>query len=150
MSEKISSFSDLRAYRQARELALEIYSKSQLWPKDEIYSLTSQVRRSSRAVGAALAEAWAKRRYPAHFLNKLTDGDAELQETCHWIEVASECGYLSAEQADQLLKSAKEIGKMVGSMILKHESFCRVLEKKPASAGQKRTDTRCQMAEDGP
>jgi four helix bundle protein len=134
MTEKISTFSDLRAYRQARNLAHQLYEKSRQWPKDEIYSLTSQVRRSSRAVGASLAEAWAKRRYPAHFLSKLTDADAELQETCHWIETASECGYLSAEEASQLLKSAKEIGKMIGTMMLKHESFCRVLEKEPSSA----------------
>lgn len=133
MSEKISSFSDLRAYRQARDLARQLYEKSRQWPKDEIYSLTSQIRRSSRAVGAAVAEAWAKRRYPAHFLNKLTDADAELQETCHWIETVSECGYLSAEEADQMLRSAKEIGKMIGTMMLKHESFCGALEKEPAS-----------------
>ena len=124
MTEKISSFSDLRAYQQARELAAEIYATSRLWPKDEIYSLTSQIRRSSRAVGASLAEAWAKRRYPAHFLSKLTDSDAELQETCHWIETAAECGPLGPEDAGRLIKSAKEIGKMIGTMMQKYESFC--------------------------
>ena len=134
MSEKISSFSDLRAYRQARDLARQLYEKSRIWPKEEVYSLTSQIRRSSRSVGASLAEAWAKRRYPAHFLSKLTDADAELQETSHWIETASECGYVSAEEASQMLKSEKEIGKMIGTIMLKHESFCRVLDKGPASA----------------
>lgn len=136
MAEQISSFSDLRAYRKARELALQIYSRSREWPKDEIYSLISQIRRSSRAVGASLAEAWAKRRYPAHFLSKLTDTDAELQETCHWIETACECGYLTAEQANQLHLQTKEIGKMIGVMMLKHKSFCGVSEKEPASGGR--------------
>lgn len=132
MPEKISTFSDLRAYRQARDLALQLYEKSRQWPKEETYSLTSQIRRSSRAVGASLAEAWAKRRYPAHFLSKLTDSDAELQETCHWIETAVECGHLESEEADRLLRSAKEIGKMIGAMMLKHESFCGVSEKESA------------------
>ena len=134
MTEKISTFSDLRAYRQARDLARQLFEKSRMWPKDEVYSLTTQIRRSFRSVGASLAEAWAKRRYPAHFLSKLTDADAELQETCHWIETASECGFVPTEEANQLLKSAKEIGKMIGTMMLKHESFCRILEKEPASA----------------
>jgi len=134
MTEKISTFSDLRAYRQARDLARQLYEKSRMWPKDEVYSLTSQIRRSSRSVGASLAEAWAKRRYPAHFLSKLTDADAELQETCHWIETASECGYMCPAEANQRLKSAKEIGKMIGAIMLKHESFCRVWDKEPASA----------------
>lgn len=133
MTEKIASFSDLRAYRQTRDLALQLYEKSRPWPKEEIYSLTSQIRRSSRAVGASLAEAWAKRRYPAHFLSKLTDADAELQETCHWIEAAAECGHLDVEEAGRLIKSAKEIGKMIGTMMLKHESFCRILDKEPTS-----------------
>lgn len=87
--------------------------------------MTSQIRRSSRAVGAALAEAWAKRSYPAHFLSKLTDADAELQETCHWIETAHECEYLQPEKKEELLQTAREIGKMIGMMMLKHESFCR-------------------------
>ena len=134
MTEKISTFSDLRAYRQARDLARQLYEKSRMWPKDEAYSLTSQIRRSSRSAGASLAEAWAKRRYPAHFLSKLTDADAELQETCHWIETASECGHMSPAEANQMLKSAKEIGKMIGAIMFKQESFCRVLDKEPASA----------------
>ena len=125
MAEKISSFRELKAYQAARSLAKIIFEASQAWPKEEAYSLTSQIRRSSRAVGAALAEAWAKRSYPAHFLSKLTDADAELQEICHWIETAAECGYFTQARGEEFVKTAQQIGRMIGTMMLKHESFCR-------------------------
>ena len=79
MAEIISSFKELRAYQEAVRLQEMVFEESKLWPKEEIYALTSQIRRSSRAIGAAMAEAWAKRRYPAHFLSKMTDADAEPQ-----------------------------------------------------------------------
>ena len=85
MAEIISSFKELRAYQEAVRLQEMVFEESKLWPKEELYALTSQIRRSSRAIGAAMAEAWAKRRYPAHFLSKMTDADAELQESQHWI-----------------------------------------------------------------
>ena len=125
MAEKISSFRELKAYQAARSLAQNLFEESKRWPKDEVYSLTSQIRRSSRSVGAALAEAWAKRSYPAHFLSKLTDADAELQEVYHWIETATECNYFTPTQETELLKDVKEIGRMIGTMMLKYESFCR-------------------------
>ena len=125
MAEKISSYRELKAYQAARSLAQNLFEESKRWPKDEVYSLTSQIRRSSRSVGAALAEAWAKRSYPAHFLSKLTDADAELQEVYHWIETATECNYFTPAQETELLKNAKEIGRMIGTMMLKYESFCR-------------------------
>jgi len=133
MAERISSYRDLKAYQTARSLAQQLFVESKAWPKEEIYSLTSQIRRSSRAVGAALAEAWAKRNYPAHFLSKLTDADAELQETCHWVETANECGYLPIAKQEELLRTAEEIGKMVGMMMRKHESFCRAAGTKAAN-----------------
>lgn len=125
MAEKISSFRELKAYQAARSLAQNLFEESKRWPKDEVYSLTSQIRRSSRSVGAALAEAWAKRSYPVHFLSKLTDADAELQEVFHWIETATECNCLTTAQEAELLKNVKEIGRMIGTMMLKYESFCR-------------------------
>lgn len=125
MAEKISSFRELKAYQAARSLAQNLFEESKRWPKDEVYSLTSQIRRSSRSVGAALAEAWAKKSYPAHFLSKLTDADAELQEVYHWIETATECNYFTPAQETELLKDVKEIGRMIGTMMLKYESFCR-------------------------
>ena len=125
MAEKISSFRELKAYQAARSLAQNLFEESRRWPKDEVYSLTSQIRRSSRSVGAALAEAWAKRSYPAHFLSKLTDADAELQEVFHWIETATVCNYFTTSQEAELLKNVKEIGRMIGTMMSKYESFCR-------------------------
>ncbi len=87
------------------------------FPKEELYSLTDQVRRSSRSIGANLAEAWAKRRYPAHFLSKLTDSDGELQETRHWISRASSYGYLKEEASKELEQHCDRVGGMLGKMI---------------------------------
>ena len=84
--EYANSFRDLIVYRKSRELSLEIFKLTKRFPKEETYSLTDQVRRSSRSIGAQIAEAWAKRQYPKHFLSKLTDSDGDQQETQHWIE----------------------------------------------------------------
>jgi four helix bundle protein len=81
--QKVDSFHDLELYRSAFRVQQAIFVLSQKWPKMENYSLTDQIRRSSRSIGANIAESWAKRRYPAHFLSKLTDADGELQETLH-------------------------------------------------------------------
>jgi len=89
-----------------------------------MFSLTDQVRRSSRSVGAQIAEAWAKRRYEKHFISKLTDADGEQQETQHWIETALDCGYISPTQATTLLEKCAEIGRMLGGMMAKAELFC--------------------------
>jgi four helix bundle protein len=126
MAGKISSLKELKAHQAARALAQQLFEESKGWPKEEVYSLTSQIRRSSRAVGAALAEAWTKRNYPSHFLSKLTDADAELQEVCHWIETASECGYFTEAREEELVRTAKEIGRMIGTMMLKYVSFCKI------------------------
>ena len=90
------SFKDLEVYQLVRQLSLEIFKTSKSFPKEEMYSLTDQIRRSSRSVGAQIAEAWAKRRYKKHFISKLTDADGEQQETQHWIETALDCGYITA------------------------------------------------------
>ena len=89
-----------------------------------MYSLTDQIRRSSRSIGAQIAEAWAKRRYEKHFVSKLTDADGEQLETQHWIETALDCSYLSQEIADNLLRQYAAIGKMLYSMMNKASSFC--------------------------
>jgi four helix bundle protein len=91
---KVDSFIDLEVYRSGFVLQQAIFEASKKWPRNEDYSLTDQIRRSSRSVGANIAEAWAKRRYPAHFLSKLTDSDGELQETLHWLLTARDSGYL--------------------------------------------------------
>jgi four helix bundle protein len=89
-----------------------------------MYSLTDQVRRSSRSVGAQIAEAWGKRRYQNHFVNKLTDAVGEELETQHWIEAAQDCAYLSPETSTGLLEKYDTLGKMLNSMINKSASFC--------------------------
>ncbi len=118
------SFRDLVVYKNARKLAKLIFELTKSFPKEEMYSLTDQVRRSSRSVGAQIAEAWAKRRYKKHFVSKLTDADGEQQETQHWIETAEDCRYLSLEQTQKLNSSLSEIGRMINSMIKKADIFC--------------------------
>jgi four helix bundle protein len=123
--EYVGSYKELEVYKASRQLSKEIYSLTKNFPKEEMYSLTDQIRRSSRSVGAQVAEAWAKRRYEKHFVSKLTDSDGEQQETQHWIETALDCGYLTVEIAESLLKQCSSIGKMLNSMITKSASFCK-------------------------
>ena len=121
---KADSVRELEVYRAAFALQQEIFRVSRSFPKEETYSLTDQIRRASRSVGANMSEAWAKRRYPAHFLSKLTDSDGELQETLHWLDTAQACGYLAADTAAELQDSARNVGRQLGTMMKKHESFC--------------------------
>ncbi len=86
--------------------------------------MTDQIRRSSRSIGAQIAEAWAKRRYVKHFISKLTDADGEQNETQHWIETTRDCHYLNEHDAAALLKRCEEIGRLLGGMIAKAEEFC--------------------------
>src|SRR5262245_44999107 len=102
MMEKLphaTSFRDLLAYQKARELQREVYRLSAAFPKEEAFSLTSQIRRSSRSIGAQIAEVWGKRRYENHFVSKLTDADSEQYETQHWIGTALDCEYWTEETA---------------------------------------------------
>jgi four helix bundle protein len=121
---KANSVRELEVYQAAFALQQAIFVVSKLFPKEETYSLTDQIRRASRSVGANLSEAWAKRKYPAHFLAKLTDSDGELQETLHWLATAEACEYLNAEEAAQLHDEATRVGRQLGTMINCHESFC--------------------------
>jgi four helix bundle protein len=120
----VNQYQELEVYRKAIGLTNELYQISKTFPKDELYSLTSQIRRSSRSIGAQIAEAWAKRLYTRHFISKLSDADAENNETEHWISISYSCGYISKQQEYQLRNTCKEIGKMLGSMILKASAFC--------------------------
>jgi len=130
VSGKIESFRDLVVYQKAFELQQAIFTTTKTFPKEELYSLTDQIRRSSRSIGANLCEAWQKRRYIAHFVSKLTDSDGEQAETQHWIETAFACEYIAVHKRDQLLGKCKEIGKMLGSMIASPEKFCKASGKK--------------------
>ena len=120
----IKTFRDLEVYRVAFSLQQSLFDLSRQWPREETYSLTDQIRRSSRSIGACLAEAWGKRRYPAHFVSKLTDADGELQETFHWLSTAERCGYLSFSTARDLNSEYAKVGRMLGAIIAKHEKFC--------------------------
>lgn len=122
--EYATSFRDLIVYQKARELSLMIFKLTKRFPKEEAYSLTDQIRRSSRSTGAQIAEAWAKRRYEKHFVSKLTDSDGEQQETQYWIETALDCEYISQEESKLLLEKCAEIGRLLGGMIAKAEQFC--------------------------
>src|SRR5215831_14002089 len=118
------SFRDLVVHQKARQIAKLIFEQSKSFPKEEAYSLTDQIRRAARAVGAQIAEAWGKRRYEKHFVSKLTDADSEQLETQHWSDVAFDCGYVTQEQHALLLANLSEIGKMLNSMIAKASQFC--------------------------
>ena len=122
--EYVKSFRDLEVYKLARQLSREIFEITKKFPKEEMYSLTDQVRRSSRSVGAQIAEMWAKRKYEKHFVSKLTDADGEQLETQHWIETAVDCSYISTEVAEGLLERYQSVGKMLKSMINKADTFC--------------------------
>jgi four helix bundle protein len=122
--EFVKGFRDLEVYKLARQLSKEIFEISMKFPNEEMYSLTDQVRRSSRSVGAQIAEAWGKRRYQKHFVSKLTDAVGEELETQHWIEAAQDCAYLSPETSTGLLEKYDTLGKMLNSMINKSASFC--------------------------
>ena len=118
------SFRDLLAYQKARALQQEVFLLSRAFPKEERFSLCDQIRRSSRSIGANIAEAWGKRRYVAHFTSKLTDADGEQYETQHWIETAVECGYLAAERAAALIEQCRLVGRLLGGMTAKADLFC--------------------------
>lgn len=120
-----NSFTELIVYQKSKKLAQDIFILTKKFPKEEMYSLTDQIRRSSRSIGAQISEAWAKRRYEKHFVSKLTDADGEQQETQHWLGVSLDCGYLTEAQTTLLLQQCAEIGRMLGSMMSKAHLFCK-------------------------
>jgi len=117
-------YQDLAVYRAAFSLQQRVFATSRSFPADERYSLTDQIRRSSRSVGANLAEAWKKRRYQAHFVSKLTDADAEAAETRHWLHTAHACGYLTEEECAELERRTRQVGRMLGAMIRDAPTWC--------------------------
>jgi len=118
------SFRDLVVYQKAKKVSRKIFEISKGFPREETYSLTDQIRRASRSIGAQIAEAWGKRRYERHFVSKLTDADAEQMETQHWVDEACDCQYLDSKQAKELTEELMEIGRMLNSMMDKAHSFC--------------------------
>lgn len=120
----VNSFRELEVYKLARELQHIIYELTRGFPKEERYSLTDQIRRSSRSVGAQIAEAWAKRKYKKHFISKLTDADGEQLETQHWTDSATDCQLISPDQAKELLSKYEILGRKLYTMMDKADSFC--------------------------
>src|SRR5262245_55556843 len=121
----IASFRDLDVYRIAREQSKNIFVMTKLFPKEERYSLTDQIRRSSRAVNAMIAEAWARRRYPAAFINKIDEALGEAMETQAWLDHALDCVYLERNQYRTLNDSWQKVGAMLNRMIQRADDFCR-------------------------
>ena len=114
---KITRHTQLDVYRKAFEEAMRVFEYSMKFPKEETYSLTDQVRRSSRSVCANIAEAWRKRRYEAAFLSKLSDAETESAETQVWIEFAVRCDYLERKTGATLFQTYDEIIRILVSMI---------------------------------
>jgi four helix bundle protein len=124
---QINSAKELTVYKVAYELAMEIFELTKSFPPEEKYALIPQIRRSSSSVCLNLREAWAKRRYEAHFLSKLTDCDGENSETDSSLDFVGDCGYISTEQHGKLVAKCAEIGRMLGGMIKKPDSFLLTL-----------------------
>ncbi|MGO4906557.1 four helix bundle protein [Flavobacterium sp. W20_MBD1_R3] len=116
-------FQDLLAYQKSFSLAMKIFEITKSFPKEEMYSLTDQIRRSSRSVPANIAEGYRKRVYPKHFHSKLTDSDAENSETQVWLEFALKCSYINENTHSELLTVSNEVGKLINYMILNPQKF---------------------------
>ena len=120
---QINSAKDLNVYKAAYELAMKVFAFSKGFPAEERFALTSQIRRSSRSICLNLREAWAKRRYEAHFISKLTDCDGENGETDSSLDFAKDCGYITSEQHTELVALSHEVGRMLGTMIKNSAPF---------------------------
>lgn len=116
-------FKELLAYQKAFKLAMEIFVISKQFPKEETYSLTDQIRRSSRSICTNIAEAYRKRKYPKHFISKLTDSDGENSETAVWLDFALACEYLDSEIHKSLYNECLEIGKLLNCMMNNPDKF---------------------------
>jgi four helix bundle protein len=130
---QLKSAKDLHVYQKAYQVAMDIFVVSKRFPTEEKYSLTNQIRRSSRSVCANLREAWAKRRYEAHFISKLTDADGENGETNTWLDFAKDCGYLSVAEHEQIVNACDETGSMLGAMLKNPDPFL-LSERQPPSS----------------
>ena len=123
LKRRVANYEDLDVYKLAFQLQQQIFHVSQAWPRDERYSLTDQIRRAARSIGANIAEAWAKRRYQAHFVSKLSDADGEQNETRHWLKTALACSYINATEETEFDEDCKRIGAMLDRMIADSKSW---------------------------
>src|ERR1035441_9727758 len=120
---QIKSAKELNVYKKGYELAMSVFKLSKDFPGEEKFALTSQIRRSSRSICLNLREAWAKRRYEAHFISKLTDCDGENSETDSSLDFARDSGYISDQEHTELVSLCQEIGRILGSLINRPGSF---------------------------
>ena len=123
MGKKIQTHNDLEVYRKAFDAAMQIFELSKAFPKEETYSLTDQIRRSSRSVCSNLAEAWRKRRYEAAFISKLSDSESEAAETQVWLEFAVKCKYMTRDQAAALYRVYDSVIATIVGMITHPETW---------------------------
>jgi four helix bundle protein len=121
----VISFKDLIVYNKAHKLAMDIFFISKNFPKEEKFSLTDQIRRSSRSVSICIAEAWAKRNYPKAFVSKLTDSLGEEFETEDWLDYAMDCEYVTTEENANLLANYDEVRRMLIAMINNPDKWCQ-------------------------
>lgn len=117
-------FKDLIVYRKAFGLSLKIFEATKSFPREELYSLTDQIRRSSRSIGANIAESWPKRKYEKSFIAKLIDSQSEACETIHWLDMAASLKYIDQEMYKNLIADTSEIQRMLQSMIQNPSKFC--------------------------
>ena len=120
----VTHFEELRVYKTAFEAAMVIFRLSKSWPPEERYSLTDQIRRSSRSACGQIAEGWKKRRYPNHFISKLTDSDGEVAETENWLRFALECEYMTRDNFDLLREKYRTVSAGLADMITHADSWC--------------------------
>lgn len=117
-------FRDLKVFQLSYQLALEIFNITKKFPKEELYSLTDQIRRSSRSLCSNLAEAWRKRKYKAVFVNKITDSMQEASETQCWLEFSFACKYLDQKTFEEMDTDYEKIIAMLNSMEMNADKFC--------------------------
>lgn len=122
---QVERVADLRVYQLAFKLQQRIFEITKSFPREELYSLIDQMRRSSRSVGSQICEGWKKRRYPASFIAKLTDSDGEQAETCHWLKTSAACGYITRRKRDELIAEYKHVSGMLNKMMSNAESWCK-------------------------
>jgi four helix bundle protein len=122
---RIDRAKDLELYKKSYVLAMEIFEISKSFPTEERYALTGQIRRCSRSVCQNLQEAWAKRRYPAHFVSKITDCDGENSETETCLDFGRDCHYITQESHARLMSMVREVGRMIGGILSDPDGFIK-------------------------
>lgn len=134
----VKDFSELRCYQSAFENAMVIFEQTKAWPVEERYSLTSQIRRSSRAICASIAECWGKRRYPQHFVSKLTDAESKCDETRVWLDFACACEYIDESIHVVLVDAYRQISGSLVKMMADADAWCgpSILREVTAGKGQ--------------